>query len=483
MGSVRFLKAVGVAFFGVGIVLSSWAHTAADCVAVSNSIAQCQAGKMHYDRYFNNYHEAAVYKIDIKWKNENRILTTLDQAMDMIRLIHDFSGGLHQIVYLVGWQYDGHDSKYPSWSEVGPQCKSSFSGDPRESLRRMMREARKYNADVSLHINMNDAYTNSPLWQAYVDNDLINRDAKGKFVSAGVWGGEQAYSVSHVKEWRSGFAQKRILGLLELLPELKDTHTIHIDALFGRESPYDGITIAEDIAAINRTVDYWHDLGFDVTTEFLPSYDQIGYFPMLYHLNLDERHKVLYAPSLICGGAGYSVRSRIDYYNKLWQGMMPCAGCIYEEAWGIGHWGDRQGAVKDEKAFLGNLFHCPFLYAYYNRSYPVKHEVDRENYVVRRANGVVSTIRMRDRALKVTDNGRTVVENHDFFLDLPHGGGTILAFSENGCDRRFELPPSFAGVRRLTGRRYPGGDACTLAVENGSVRIALMPGTSLVLHK
>lgn len=465
------------------LCLGAMAHTARDAIAIQNSIDQYNAGKMQFDRFWNTYHDSAVYKIFIKQKGENHVRTTLDQAMDYIRAIHDYSGGMHQIVYLVGWQYDGHDSKFPSWGAVGEQCKSSFSKDPRTSLRKMMCEARKYNADVSLHINMNDAYTNSPLWNAYVENDLLCRGADGKLVKGRIFGGEQSYPVSHLKEWRLGFAKKRIHELLELLPELKDAKTIHIDALFGSESPGDGITIKDDVAAIDACTRYWHELGIDVTIEHLPSYDQIGYFPYIYLLNLDERHKVLYPPSLICGGTGYSLRSRIDYYNKLWQCTMPNAGCIYEEAWGSAHWGDRMGPLNNKGAFINNLFHTTLLYAYYNRSYPVKHCVDRENYYVKRANGVVSTIRMSDRSLVVVDNGRTVVSSNDFFLDFPDNGEKILVFSENGCDRIFRLPPAFVGVKELKGKRYPDGVDVSQPVDGDTVRIVLKPETSLVLHK
>ncbi|MBR2838492.1 MAG: hypothetical protein IKE55_06905 [Kiritimatiellae bacterium] len=478
----RFMRACAVAA-GVCTCFASLAHTAKDSVAIQNSIDQYNAGTMKFERFWNTYHDSAVYKIFLKQNGENHVRTTLDQAMEYIRATHDYSGGMHQIVYLVGWQYDGHDSKYPSWGSVGGQCKSSFSQDPRESLRAMMREARKYNADVSLHINMNDAYASSPLWKVYVDNDLICRGKNGNIIKGRVFGGEQSYPISHLKEWRSGFAKKRIQELLELLPELKDARTIHIDALFGNESPGDKITFKDDIAAIDECTKYWHEIGFDVTTEFLPAYDQIGYFPYFYHLNLDERHKVLYPPTLICGGTGYSLRSREDYYNKHWQNTMPNAGCIYEEAWGAAHWGDRMGQLVNKSAFINNMFHTMILYAYYNKSRPVEHRVDAENYTVRRANGVVSNIRMKDRSLTVTDNGRTVVSNNDFFLDFPDSGGKVLAFSENGCDRVFKLPPSFADARELKGRRHPDGEDVVLAVKDGSVRLALAPETSLVLRK
>jgi hypothetical protein len=31
--------------------------------------------------------------------------------------------GLPKIVYLVGWQFSGHDSKYPSWGVVNESLK------------------------------------------------------------------------------------------------------------------------------------------------------------------------------------------------------------------------------------------------------------------------------------------------------------------------------------------------------------------------
>lgn len=438
--------------------------------------------KPRYDRFFNNYHESAVYKIDLKWKTEARILTTLDQAMDLVRLMHDLSGGLHQIVYLVGWNYDGHDSKFPAWDKVGDQCRSSYSDDPLTSLRTFMHEARKLNADVSFHINANDAYTNSPLWQTYLDLGLLCRNADGSPVKGGVWGGEQSYLISHAKEWRSGHLKKRILGLLEMIPELRDSRTIHIDALAGVESKYDKIGLDEDVAAIGAMTDFWHEQGIDVTIEFLPAIDQIGYFPMMYHFNVDERIKTLYPPELVCGGAGYNTRNTQNYYNKQWQGMMPMAGCVYEEAWGIAHWGDlTANSLNNPRVFADRLFRTVLLYAYYNRSHVAQHVVTLQHYRVERANGVVADVRMKDRALTVTDNGRTVVENGDYLLDFPQRGGVLLAHSEKGCDRTFRLPPASAAVAKLVGKTYPSGTDCEWPVADGKVRVKLAPQETAVL--
>ena len=48
-----------------------------------------------------------------------------------------------------------------------------------KSLRWLIREAKQYNTTVSLHINMTDAYEESPLWDEYVAKDCFARDEDG----------------------------------------------------------------------------------------------------------------------------------------------------------------------------------------------------------------------------------------------------------------------------------------------------------------
>lgn len=473
----------------VALILSAasvFGKCSADNVVVrKNNIVQANGMKMRYANWFNNYHESFVYKIFLKSKVNGQPFTTLEAVMDIIHRVSDFTGGMHQIVYLVGWQYEGHDSKYPSLDVVGDHCKSRFGESPLESLRGMMREARKFNADVSLHINVDDAYTNSPLWKLYVDDNLLCRDGDGKLIKSGMWDGEHAYYISHQKEWKSGQLKRRILGLLNLIPEIRQSHTIHIDALFGHESKLDGISRSDDMAAIASMVDFWHEQSIDVTTEFLPSMDEVGLFPMVYHHNTDECQRILYPPSLLCGGdSAWNTRHQLDFYNQKWESMRPSGGCAYEEAWGDGHWGDLTSAVLSaERRFLANLFNRAILNAYYNRSRPTRHSVTPDEYVVERQNGVTAMVFRKDRTLTVVDNGRTVVSNGDFFLDFPYGGGVILAYSEHGCNRAFRLPTSFASAKSLVMTVWPCGKTNNLDVSDGRVQLVLEKGTSALIRK
>ena len=103
--------------------------------------------------------------------------------------------------------------------------------------------------------------------------------------------------------------------------------------------------------------------------------------------------------------------------------------------------------------------------------------------MVERADGVVADVRKADRHLTVTDNGRLVLDGGDCLLDLPHGGGTLLAFSEKGCDRVFTLPKAHADAKLLKGTRWPEGTAVELSVVDGQVKVVLPARSSLTLRR
>lgn len=458
-------------------------------VCGTNAAAATRHPAMHYDSYHNDYTQSFVSKIFLRARKAKESVTTMDQCREIVRKVWEVSGGMHQIIYLVGWQHEGHDSMFPSWGVVGDQCRSSWSQDPLESLRMFMREARaKYNCDVSLHLNMNDAHTDSPLWQTYVDNKLLCSDEAGKpmMLDGGAY---QWYRISHVKEWKAGFAQKRIDALLEMIPELKDARTVHIDAFFGHASPGDGITVAEDNDAVKAITDYWHKKGIDVTNEFITSEDMIGYFPMVYHYNLDERQRMLYPVDVVAPGDDiWNVRSGRDFFGRKNTitapvDSSPASGSYYEEAWGMGCFCDLFPMYLAYQNLTREMFRKTFLFTWYNRHPLVEHVVTPTDYKVRRADGVEANVRMRDRHLTVTQSGRVVVDGGDYFLDQAWNGGVILAYSSQGCDRVFELPPGWKDAKELVGTRYPGLEPWTLPVEDGSVRVKLNPQESAVLRR
>jgi hypothetical protein len=208
----------------------------------------------------------------------DKIYQTFEQTLEMTRRIHNLTLGVPQVNYLVGWHHEGHDSKYPDWSEVNRHLKRDGDETPLESLQWLMREARQYKATISLHLNMMDAYPDSPLWDEYVEKDIIAKDKDGNVIKGKEWGGMHSYQMSYTQEWKMGLAQKRIDGILEMIPELVEGKTIHIDAFLGERpgegrgqliSPYLGYTKEEELATQRKIFRYWRDRGIDVTSEWV----------------------------------------------------------------------------------------------------------------------------------------------------------------------------------------------------------------------
>ncbi|MBB4621261.1 endo-alpha-N-acetylgalactosaminidase family protein [Parabacteroides faecis] len=246
--------------------------------------------------YYRDYHQTLVLKLFMGYDGElnepdpNNVifqhedpsrLCTFGHALDVVKRVDNLTRGIPKIIYLVGWQRGGHDHLYPDWSIVNPKLKREEDATALESLRWLIREARAYNTTISLHINMVDAFEESPLWDTYIKNDIIARDANGNLKS--IWEyvkGHKAYHLSYTKEWEKGFAKPRIDHLIDMIPELKDGHTIHIDAFMAYWQPENrplspwhakpengGIDIYKEVETQRKIFKYWREKGFDVTGE------------------------------------------------------------------------------------------------------------------------------------------------------------------------------------------------------------------------
>ena len=229
--------------------------------------------------WMRDYNKTLITKFFLCSRDGNgevdKVDLTFEQALEVIKKLDRITMGIPKVVYLVGWQFNGHDSKYPSWGEVNESLKREQDSTALQSLKWLIRSAREHNTTVSLHLNMIDAFEDSPLWDTYLQEDVIAKDSTGQPISGEVFWDMQSYQISYAREWEVGLSQKRIDGLLEMLPELIEGGTIHIDAFHSMRpsgvgepiSPYLGYTIEEEIAAQRKIFRYWRDKGMDVTCE------------------------------------------------------------------------------------------------------------------------------------------------------------------------------------------------------------------------
>ncbi len=466
----RFLKAA----LGAGVVSCGAGLGIATAAAQENQPATATGDpKMQYR---HPYHQTLVYKAFLASKPD-RVHMTLDETLEAIRRLHAATAGIPQIVYLVGWQFDGHDSKYPAWSEVNHRLKRPSDADARESLLWLMREARQYNAVVSLHINMINAYENSPLWTEYLEEDLLIRDADGELVSGGVWGGEQSYTISIKREWDSGFAKKRIDALLAFLP-IADAGTVHVDVFSPAASPYHGETREDGIEGMRTVARYWREKGVDVTAEDFV-YGLEGLTPMVWHYNVDERGRLMFPPDVLCGGGSmWSARLADFKPDPSPQFNRPQGGCLYPEAWGESIDGDL-ASLGTVPVFALMYYKKTVPWQFLNQFKPLRHEMTATDYRVFFEDGVETCVRHAGRAFTLRHGDRVHVDGGDLCVPLAWRKPELIAFSAGGARRRWSLCEGWAGVSKaeLTSLWPPDADdaARVVPVEDGTVDLDLAP--------
>jgi len=373
-----------------------------------------------------------------KDNEKSEVFLDFSEALDVIRRIDRLTLGIPKIIYLTGWQYNGHDSKYPAWFEVNPRLKRPQDPDALASLKWLMREARKYHTTVSVHINMFDAYEDSPLWEEYVQKDVIAKHKDGTILRA-EWGSP----ISYAQEWKTGLAQQRIDRLCRLLP-IQKAGTIHIDAFHtsppvpetgadGKTrinlelkpiSPYLSFTVADEAEAQKKIFRYWAAKGIDVTSEgvgFLRPVSFEGYQPMAWWL-----------------GRG------VSFYAD-WPSWYYTGGVDRSE-WGqlFGTSMHGEDIVKKDKAGLAGFKEdfCTHTLVWYYLNRLKRQQLIRngERKEVRFSNGV-RTILDKGRFRLIRDD-EVLVDNGDVFLQaLWIGENTWIAYSREGYrNRTWTLP-------------------------------------------
>jgi hypothetical protein len=92
--------------------------------------ADCQPSGDYYDwrkagqpewPWFHKYDQSLVMKIFLAERTDEgrgcKVRLTFEQALEVIERLDRITCGAPKIVYLVGWQYNGHNSKYPAWAK------------------------------------------------------------------------------------------------------------------------------------------------------------------------------------------------------------------------------------------------------------------------------------------------------------------------------------------------------------------------------
>lgn len=437
--------------------------------------------------FYRDYHQTLVLKLFMGMEGDpverlqttpmfqkpHDVLCTFEEALEVIRKTDNLTRGIPKIIYLVGWQKGGHDHGYPAWSDVNPRLKRPQDATALDSLRWLIREGRKHNTTVSLHINMTDAYEQSPLWSEYVAKDCLAKDESGKLYSRGIqMKGEPMYTVVYPKEWAAGLAQRRIDRLIEMVPELKEGHTIHIDVFIAQDeggkplSPWHakpengGLSPEKYVETQRQIFHYWRDRGFDVTGEGIfwahpPGEGFTGLQAMSWWYFCDTRYQLRIPESLMA-------RGRTDRGGD---GDFRFGSSMHgEEIW--------MENKESMPGFLGMFCRTTLPWYYLGRLDRLKVEADAVHY----SGGVVAGT---EDGKKVIRKGQFLLrENDNLFVPALWNSKEIVAYSRQGyTDRSWRLPEEWTSVQHVAVHDITlqglASNTTTIPVIDGKIRLTL----------
>jgi len=213
------------------------------------------------------YKDKSFIRVFLSRRGSTHENVTFDEVLEKIKAFALQTDSAAYIIYLLGWQYKGHDTGYPSVDKVNDDLGGY------DKLVNLITEARKYNVNVTLYDNYDDSYPINPGW----DPDVICRDPDGKLMRGGAWDGEQSYLISSYKyAIKSGL--RRVQFTLDRYP-VREAYFIDVLAGgykggrkydFNPESPAGAIKNFEGKLMLIKE---FNKRGIDVATE-----DFTGFF-------------------------------------------------------------------------------------------------------------------------------------------------------------------------------------------------------------
>jgi hypothetical protein len=368
-------------------------------------------------------------------------ITSFAETLEIVRAVAKVTGNAKQRVTLVGWQFTGHDTGYPALNQVNERAGGAAA------LRKLVKDAAEYNANIEYHINLNDAYPDHPSFDPSVLQ--FNREGKPYVWSYQFDGGPPDYRISNTKQFRSGYFQRRIQSLLDLIPV---SEGIRLDTFRNCDI---SVGPGEDIGIVSETVygakilDWFMQRGIAPLTEG-PVDAYYGKSEGVQHrFVISDPFQLMMMQGKLYGGGKYQegVGQALGWSMNL--------GYSFRETNEIGglHLDKYSEPEIADMYYLGNL----------TQSYLLKKNliwlgtekvgekqvekdgktitVPRNNYIARFSDGTVSTVRddgswaVVDRDFKSVDAQRRVI---------PIGDQEIVLYSVDGGVVDWTLPSQWA---------------------------------------
>lgn len=436
-----------------------------------------------------DYSKCMVMKLGManpekKIPNKSHVKLTFSEALQYIKKIDNITQGITKIYYLVGWQYLGHDDKYPDFFEVNEALKRPEDKTAYDSFKWFCEEAKKYHSVTSVHINFNDAYDNAPSFGEFVKNKALIRKKNGKIDPIENYNGRKCYKTCLKTYWETGLFKKMFDRFVETFPFIAETGTIHVDNFqcYKNYAPY--ISIKEMQDARREMIKYVHDKGIDITSEFtykesnsLPNkpflglprdhfrketMDTVGLIPLSWWCyRMTEKELVETPPSVYCGG-----EFREKKYNKLLYGNMHGEDIVTKE--------NNNWAEDFIYRFATYQVPCHFLNSHKRLAINGK----GSNLSCVFSDGIVSYA----KGEKITLNNKLIKDGNTLFLPFVHKEKQYIAYSAKGDIRIWDIPEKNVKSAKIYCISENGNKLIKeIEVLNNKIELFIKPKTALLI--
>lgn len=384
------------------------------------------------------YFETLWYKVFLAYPDFG-IATDLKQTGEIVSAIENVTDGIPQAPHLVGWQFKGHDTFYPSFGDINTDIGGAYA------ISQLGQYCKKHNALLTFHSNIDDAYRNSLHWDdKYIFSNMSEFGING--------------SVSHCLDVESGLAFKR---LDEMFRFVKLQKTLQIDnTRVSVNIPEKGIGLHEElIAGLMPVAEYFRNKGVSLTTEGqngLP-FDLTKVFAGVWHHDFSQRALPIWHRKLAGGGRGshFGHLTRMDYalgssvhqdisYKTLNKETIDPAVWKKND---MDRWCPPAGLTMsfqdDWDLIVQVIYEGTFLYHFYmEREMTNYQQITGGLRIEYNYGDVVMT--MIDGELTVKYGETVVAHNEERFIPR---NGAIYAYSREGGSFEWTLPEEFAGKK------------------------------------
>jgi len=208
-----------------------------------------------------------LYMAEPDHKGGTRIYTDYAQAIELVKKMDKITLGIPKVLYLVGWQYNGHDDRYPEMFELNEALKRPEDKTAMDSLKALIEVGKQNHTVISFHTNFTDCYKTSKLFNEFVEAGAIQRNKQGELYT---WEGHEeqdCYKASYKQYYESGLFKKVADKFLATFPFIIEAGTLHIDNMQAYNSAKPYVSMHDQIVARNKMLDYFIEKGIDVTSE------------------------------------------------------------------------------------------------------------------------------------------------------------------------------------------------------------------------